>query len=256
MDQNSFANLAGKNALVTGSSSGIGRAIAVEFARAGANLLLHCRKSQQAAEEVVQQIQSMGQTGQLIVADLTNEDAPRKIYAESEEMLGKIDVLVNNAGTDLLTGNESNLSYEQKLCKLFEVDIRSTTMFSKLAGENMVDRKQGTILNIGWDQDDRGMEGDSGELFALAKNAIMGLTRSLAVSLAPHVRVNCIAPGWIQTAWGKSASEKWQNRVIQETPLGRWGKPEDIAKMARFLCSDEADFMTGQIVNVNGGAVR
>src|SRR5690606_13265641 len=98
----------------------------------------------------------------------------------------------------------------------------------------------GAILNIGWDQADRGMEGDSGELFSLAKNAIMGLTRSLAVSLAPAVRVNAIAPGWIRTAWGEQASDVWQQRVLRETPLARWGEPEDIAKLARYLVSDEA----------------
>ena len=111
-------------------------------------------------------------------------------------------------------------------------------------------------MTIGWDQADRGMEGDSGELFATAKNAIMGFTRSLAVSLAPAVRVNCIAPGWIKTAWGEGAGDYWQERVLRETPLGRWGTPDDIARAARFLCSDDAAFITGQVLNVNGGAVR
>ena len=100
------------------------------------------------------------------------------------------------------------------------------------------------------------MEGDSGELFAAAKNAVMGFTRSLAVSLAPQVRVNCIAPGWIRTAWGDQASEVWQERVLRETPLKRWGLPEDIARLARFLVSDEASYLTGQVINANGGAVR
>ena len=115
---------------------------------------------------------------------------------------------------------------------------------------------QGTLLNIGWDQADRGMEGDSAELFSTAKNAVMGFTRSLAVSLAPEVRVNCIAPGWIQTAWGEQASEAWQERVLRETPLGRWGQPEDIARLARFLVSEDASYITGQVINANGGAVR
>jgi 3-oxoacyl-[acyl-carrier protein] reductase len=84
----------------------------------------------------------------------------------------------------------------------------------------------------------------------------MGFSRSLAVSLAPSVRVNCIAPGWIKTAWGSTASEGWQQRVMSETPLGRWGLPEDIAKLARFLASDDASYMTGQVINCNGGAVR
>ncbi len=100
------------------------------------------------------------------------------------------------------------------------------------------------------------MEGASGELFAASKNAVMGFTRSLAVSLAPRVRVNCIAPGWIRTAWGETASEVWQERVRKETPLERWGTPEDVAKVARFLASSEAAYLTGQVIRVNGGAVR
>jgi 3-oxoacyl-[acyl-carrier protein] reductase len=100
------------------------------------------------------------------------------------------------------------------------------------------------------------MGGDSGELFAAAKSSIMGFTRSLAVSLAPQVRVNCIAPGWIRTAWGAQASEVWQERVIRETPLARWGTPQDIAWLARFLVSDQAAYITGQIISANGGAVR
>jgi 3-oxoacyl-[acyl-carrier protein] reductase len=139
---------------------------------------------------------------------------------------------------------------------LFEVDLQSTVMLTKLVGERMKARGRGVILNIGWDQADRGMEGDSGELFSTAKNAIMGATRSFAVSLAPEVRVNCIAPGWIRTAWGDQASAAWQERVMRETPLRRWGRPEDVAKLARFLVSDEAEYLTGQVINANGGAVR
>ena len=89
-----------------------------------------------------------------------------------------------------------------------------------------------------------------------AKNAIMGFTRSLAVSLGPEVRVNCIAPGWIRTGWGEQASDQWQERVLQETPLNRWGTPEDIAKLTRFLVSPDASYITGQVINCNGGAVR
>ena len=112
------------------------------------------------------------------------------------------------------------------------------------------------ILNVGWDQAATGMDGDSGELFAAAKAAVMAFTKSLAVSLAPAVRVNCVAPGWIKTAWGESAPDEWQARIMRETPLNRWGTPKDIARCARWLCSDDAAFVTGQVVNVNGGAVR
>jgi 3-oxoacyl-[acyl-carrier protein] reductase len=100
------------------------------------------------------------------------------------------------------------------------------------------------------------MEGDSGELFAAAKGAVMSFTRSLALSLAPTVRVNCIAAGWIRTAWGETASDVWQQRVLDETPLGRWGEPADVAHLARFLLSRESNYLTGQVIYANGGAER
>jgi 3-oxoacyl-[acyl-carrier protein] reductase len=111
----------------------------------------------------------------------------------------------------------------------------------------------GAILNIGWDGAARGMAGPSGELFAAAKGAVMAFTRSLARSLAPEVRVNCVAPGWIKTAWGERASADWQARAEGESLLGRWGTPEDVARAARFLVSPEARFLTGQVLDVNGG---
>ena len=97
------------------------------------------------------------------------------------------------------------------------------------------------------------MAGDSGELFAATKGAIMAFTRSLAKSLAPHVRVNCVAPGWIKTAWGERASAAWQERAVRESLLARWGTPEDVARAVRFLVSPEAAFITGQVLPVNGG---
>ena len=111
-------------------------------------------------------------------------------------------------------------------------------------------------MTMGWDQAESGMEGDSGELFAATKGAVMAFTRSLALSLAPGVRVNALAPGWIKTDWGESASSAWQERVLRETPLHRWGTPEDVARVARFLVGPSAGFLTGQIIRVNGGAVR
>ena len=112
---------------------------------------------------------------------------------------------------------------------------------------------EGVILNMGWDRAERGMEGDSGELFAAAKGAIMAFTRSLARSLAPQVRVNCLALGWIKTTWGEHASEYWQKRAARESLLARWGTPEDVARVARFLASPDAAGITGQIVAVASG---
>src|SRR5204863_7572131 len=115
---------------------------------------------------------------------------------------------------------------------------------------------RGVSLTVGWDQAGTGMEGDSGQLFAAVKAAVMGFTRSLALSLAPEVRVNCLAPGWVRTAWGETASAGWQERVRRETPLGVWGTPQDVAAVARWLVSPAASFVTGQIIRIDGGAVR
>jgi NAD(P)-dependent dehydrogenase (short-subunit alcohol dehydrogenase family) len=120
----------------------------------------------------------------------------------------------------------------------------------------MKERGSGAILTMGWDQAESGMAGDSGQLFAASKGAVMSFTRSLALSLAPAVRVNCLAPGWIKTAWGERASKHWQERVRLETPLERWGTPEDVAQTAVWLASPGAAYITGQIVRINGGGVR
>jgi 3-oxoacyl-[acyl-carrier protein] reductase len=251
-----FGDLSGRKAVVTGSSSGIGRAIALEFAQAGAEVVIHARRSAAAAENVAGEIRALGRPATVILADLSAADALPGFVDECWQSLRSVDVWVNNAGADLLTGAEARLGFKEKLQVLLDVDVRSTLVLSRLAGERMSREAGGVILNIGWDQADRGMEGPSGELFAASKNAVMGFTRSLAVSLAPKVRVNCIAPGWIRTAWGEAASEVWQERVRRETPLERWGTPEDVAKVARFLASTDAEFLTGQVIRVNGGAVR
>jgi 3-oxoacyl-[acyl-carrier protein] reductase len=246
-----------RTAVVTGSSSGIGRAIALELAAAGADVVVHCCVSLQQAEQVAEMIRNLGRRAAVIAADLGDVAACERFAEQCWECdLGPPAIWVNNAGVDLLTGEGAKLSYADKLQRLFEVDVRATMLLSRAIGRRMREHGGGVILNIGWDQADRGMEGESGELFSASKNAIMGFTRSLALGLAPEVRVNAIAPGWIRTAWGEHAGEHWQQRVIRETPLGRWGEPEDIAKLARFLVSDEAAYLTGQVINANGGAVR
>ena len=250
-----FASIKDKRILVTGSSSGIGRAIVLECARAGADVVVNCRRSFDKAEAVADEARVLGVQAIVIPADVADEQDRRKLVRAAFDS-GRIDAIVNNAGADLLTTEFRDADFTQKLSTLIQTDVIGTVELSRAFGKRFVEQGRGVILNIGWDQSDRGMEGDSGELFATAKNAIMGFSRSLAVSLAPDVRVNCIAPGWIRTAWGENASDYWQQRVMAETPLKRWGEPQDIAKLARFLLSDDASYMTGQVINVNGGAVR
>jgi 3-oxoacyl-[acyl-carrier protein] reductase len=162
-------------------------------------------------------------------------------------------VWVNNAGADVLTGDAANRSFEDKLAMLWQVDVVATLRLSRKVGNRMRERGRGCIINIGWDQVASGMAGDSGEMFAAVKGAVMAATRSLAKSLSPEVRVNCVAPGWIRTAWGERASAEWQERARRESLLGRWGEPADVARVVRFLASPAAQFINGQIINVNGG---
>jgi len=251
-----FATLSGQNACVTGASSGIGRAIALELARAGANVAIHCRRSVEQAEQVVHEIRSLGLRSACFAADLAAPESHLPFVDQVWTQFGACQIWVNNAGVDLLTGDGPSLTFPQKLELLLAVDVTAAVQLGREVGRRMKLAGRGAILNIGWDQADRGMEGDSAELFSTAKNAVMVFTRSLAVSLAPEVRVNCLSPGWIQTAWGEQASEAWQARVLRETPLRRWGQPEDIARLARFLASEEASYITGQVINANGGAER
>ena len=251
-----FGNLSGQTILVTGSSSGIGRAIALELVAAGADIVLHGRSATGPIESVAGEIRSKGRRAEIVAQDLVIPDGPEQLVAAAWTAAGPLDAAVLNAGVDLLTGGNRDKPYAEKLDLLLNVDVRASVLMARDLGARMKARGYGSIITIGWDQADRGMEGDSGELFAVAKNAVMGFTRSLAVSLAPTVRVNCIAPGWIRTAWGETTSQLWQDRVLRETPLARWGTPEDIARLARFLLSDSASYLTGQVLNANGGAVR
>jgi 3-oxoacyl-[acyl-carrier protein] reductase len=244
--------LKGQAAVVTGSSSGIGRAIALEFAQAGAHVLVHARRNVASAEEVAVSARALGRETRVVLADLTDIAEQDRLVAAAWEWR-EIDIWVNNAGSDVLTGPAAEWTFEKKLAALWQVDVVASLRLSRNVGQRMRTRGQGVILNMGWDQVESGMAGDSGEMFAAAKGAVMAATRSLAKSLAPSVRVNCLAPGWIQTAWGKQASDEWQQRAQRESSLGRWGQPEDVAKVACFLASSEAAFINGQVISINGG---
>jgi 3-oxoacyl-[acyl-carrier protein] reductase len=244
--------LAGRSAVVTGSSSGIGQAIALELAAAGASVILHARGNQVGLARTQAEIEAMGRKASSMLADLSEPQACADLV-DAAWHWAPIDIWVNNAGVDVLTGELAKKSFEEKLAALWQVDVRATVQLSRAVGRRMQERGEGSIVNIGWDRAERGMGGDSGEMFSATKGAVMAFTRSLAMSLAPQVRVNCIAPGWIQTAWGQSASDYWHNRVARETLLGRWGQPEDIARVAAFLVSAAASYINGQVIHVNGG---
>lgn len=256
---NSHVNeLAGQVAVVTGSSSGIGRAIALELAAAGADVLVHAGHNRGGAEQTAAEVGRLGRKSQILLADFQSEQALATFAVAAWNWRGSgnsggVDIWINNAGADILTGEGRNLDFQQKLQRLWQIDVLATVQLSQMIGETMKQRGRGVIINIGWDQAETGMAGDTGQLFALSKGAVMAFTRSLAKTLAPEVRVNCIAPGWIKTAWGQHASQQWQERAQHESLLQRWGTPEDVAKAARFLASPSAEFLTGQVMAVNGG---
>ncbi len=256
MDGLTAYSLEGKTAVVTGASSGIGRAIALRLAAAGTDVLVHARRNRQAADETAELIRAAGRESVVVLADLSHYDQQDRLAAEAWAWQDRVDIWVNNAGADVLTGEAASWSFEQKLEALSQVDVVATLRLSRAIGKRMQQRGSGVILNMGWDQAEQGMAGDSGELFATTKGAVMAASRSLALSLAPEVRVNCIAPGWIRTAWGDGASEYWQNRVKNESALQRWGTPDDVAHVAAFLASSAAGYVTGQTVPVNGGLKR
>jgi 3-oxoacyl-[acyl-carrier protein] reductase len=244
--------LQGQAAVVTGSSSGIGRSIAQELARAGVHVLVHGRR-REAAEQTAEKVRGFGRQAAVVLCDLSEPANCEALVQDAWQWRQPIDIWVNNAGVDVLTGEAARWSFEEKLARLWQVDVRATMQLSRLAGRRMRQQGRGVILNMGWDQAEQGMAGDSGEMFAAAKGAVMAFTRSLAQSLAPAVRVNCLAPGWIKTTWGEQASEAWQQRACRESLLGRWGTPSDVAAAARFLVSPAAGFLTGQVIAVNGG---
>jgi 3-oxoacyl-[acyl-carrier protein] reductase len=248
--------LKGCRAAVLGSTSGIGRAVALELAGAGADVIVHGNRSPDAAEDVSERARRHGVRSEVLMADLADRAAGDELVERAWGTWGGLDAWVHIAGADTLTGEGARLSFDAKLDRLLEVDVVATVRLCRSVGRLMKEAGGGTILTMGWDQAATGMEGESGELFAATKGAVMAFTRSLAMSLAPEVRVNAVAPGWIKTKWGGGASQSWQERVLRETPMHRWGTPEDVARVSRFLVGRSAGFLTGQIINVNGGAVR
>jgi 3-oxoacyl-[acyl-carrier protein] reductase len=240
-------------AAVTGATGGIGRAVALALAGAGADLVVHTHRALDAAEKLVDDIRREGSKATAITADLSVAAERRSFVDQAWNWKSRADVLVNIAGADVLTGDAAEWSFEKKLTALWQVDVLATMELSRTIGGKMKDCGSGVILNIGWDQAEQGMAGDSGEMFAAIKGAVMCFSRSLAQSLAPQVRVNCLAPGWIRTAWAEQASDYWQERAQRQALVGRWGTPEDIAKAVLFLASPAAAFINGQVIPINGG---
>jgi 3-oxoacyl-[acyl-carrier protein] reductase len=249
-------SLAGKRVLVTGGSSGIGRAIALAAARAGADVAIGYRANEAGASAVAEQIRGTGRRAAILPADVSRQDELTRLADTVRDAFGGVDTWVNNAGADVLTGSGAALSRLEKLDLLLDVDLRGTMLASWTAAELMARQPGGgVIINMSWDRVLQGMPGENPELFSAVKGGILGFSRSLARSLAPKIRVNVLGPGWIETSFGQGAPDRFRARVAGQIPHGRWGTPEDVAGAAVYLASDQARYVTGQLLMVNGGDV-
>ena len=243
-------------AVVTGASSGIGAAIAEAFGGAGATVLATHRDSAEAASAVAERIAARGGRALVAQADLSARAGCEALVARARERLGGLDVWVNNAGADVLTGDAADWEWERKLDLLIAVDLKGTIACSYAAGAVMREQPGGgTILNMSWDHVTAGMAGENPELFSSVKGGVLSYSKSLARGLAPRVRVNVLCPGWIETAFARETDPDFHRSVAESTPLGRWGRPEDVAAAAVWLASPGAAFITGQAININGGVV-
>jgi 3-oxoacyl-[acyl-carrier protein] reductase len=248
-------SLAGRVVLVTGASSGIGRAIARACASAGADLILTYRDAADGADETASEIGGRRRV-EIIRLDLADPASIAGLADAARRSFGRVDAWINNAGADILTGAGAALSERDKLDRLLTVDLRGTILASWAAAELMAEQDGGgVIINMSWDHALTGMEGRNPQMFAAAKGGILSFSKSLARSVAPAVRVNVLAPGWIETAFGAGVDRARYDAVARSTPLKRWGTPDDVAGAAVYLASAAAAFLTGQTILINGGVV-
>ncbi|MGB8002952.1 MAG: 3-oxoacyl-[acyl-carrier-protein] reductase [Gaiellaceae bacterium] len=236
-----FASLEGKTALVTGGSRGIGRAIALELARAGAEVTLSYRSGKEEAEQVASEA-----GGRAVAADVSDAEQAKALV----EAAGELDILVNNAGVtrDGLLARMSDEDWRV----VIETNLSGTFHTCRAAARGMMKRRSGAIVNV---SSIVGVHGNPGQTnYSASKAGIIGFTKALARELGNRgVRANVVAPGYVDTRLTQVIADEMKELMLGNTPLGRFGQPEDVAGAVRFLCSDAASFITGEVLLVDGG---
>lgn len=239
-----------KTVIVTGASRGIGACIAKEFAKNGYNVVLNYFKSEEKAKEVAKELENLGARVLLLKADVSDPAQVQAMVKEAIKVFGNVDVLVNNAGISI-SGLLIDMTNEQ-IQNLVSTNLVSQIVCAREVAKHMIDRQSGRIVNVSsiW-----GVVGGSNEtVYSATKAGIIGFTKALAKELGlSNITVNAVAPGAIETDMMKCYDAETKNQIAEETALGRIGKPEDIAKAVLFLASDDASYITGQVLRVDGG---
>ncbi len=248
--------LQGKTALVTGSDSGIGQAIAITFAREGANVVVHYGNDEQGARNTAAQVQQQGRRAEVLQADLADPSNAQTLFRQALERMGRIDILVNNAGT----GAKIESSLKQPLedfIRVINIDLISPWALCHAAAEHMMEVGWGAIINITSVHEE--IPSPGGAAYDAAKAGLRSLTRTLALELAPKgIRVNNIAPGMIATPMTAESLEdpRKAEQSTQRIPMGRPGQPQEVANIALLLASDDASYVTGSTYFVDGGLMQ
>tara|TARA_B100001245_G_scaffold162106_1_gene122139 strand:+ start:669 stop:1418 length:750 start_codon:yes stop_codon:yes gene_type:complete len=244
-------NIKNKNALITGASKGIGRAIAIELAKQGVNVAINYNKSKKEAEEISSELINEYNVKSIILkGDVSNKEDCNLLVQESIATFGNLDILVNNAG--IIDDNLLIRMSDEAWDRVLRTNLDSIFYCSKPAIKSMLKKKWGRILNIGSVVGIRGNIGQAN--YASSKAGMMGFTKSLAKEVATrNITVNTITPGYINTETVDVLKQEQKDNIMKWIPQGHFGEVEDIAYLASFLCSEKAKYITGQIISVDGG---